>query len=64
SVLRFGLDFLRDDPLYYGLTGTQWGLILAVLISGFFMYRIKKKAKKPAEQPKQDEKKEEIGQQN
>lgn len=52
SILRFGIDFLRADPTYYGLTGTQWGVILAAIISVVLIARIKKKARarQPTEQ--------------
>jgi phosphatidylglycerol:prolipoprotein diacylglycerol transferase len=56
SILRFGIDFLRADKIYYGLTGTQWGLILAVIISAALMKRIKKK--QPVIEPAQEQKKE------
>jgi phosphatidylglycerol:prolipoprotein diacylglycerol transferase len=44
SILRFGIDFLRADPTYYGLTGTQWGLLGGSIVAGILMSRIKKKA--------------------
>jgi len=43
SILRFGIDFLRADPTYYGLTGTQWGLTLASIVAVILIARIRKR---------------------
>jgi len=42
STERFVIDFFRADPLYYGLTATQWSLIFVFLIAGFLFIRYKK----------------------
>ncbi len=42
SAERFVIDFFRIDPLYYGLTATQWSLIFVFLIAGFLFVRYKK----------------------
>ena len=39
STERFIIDFFRADPLYYGLTATQWSLIFVFLIAGFLFFR-------------------------
>ena len=43
SIGRFIIDFFRVDPVYYGLTGTQWILIALFLISGFSLFKNLKK---------------------
>lgn len=37
SILRFAIDFFRIDKLYYGLTATQYLLILTSIASGIFL---------------------------
>jgi len=39
SIGRFIIDFFRVDPIRYGLTATQWILIVLFLISGFFLFK-------------------------
>jgi phosphatidylglycerol:prolipoprotein diacylglycerol transferase len=39
SIGRFIIDFFRVDPAYYGLTATQWILIVLFLISGFSLFK-------------------------
>ncbi|MFH1331715.1 MAG: prolipoprotein diacylglyceryl transferase [archaeon] len=53
SIQRFMIDFLRADTTYYGLTGTQWGLIGAATVAILIIIWLRKRAKK--EQPKKEE---------
>ncbi|MBI4447856.1 prolipoprotein diacylglyceryl transferase [Candidatus Woesearchaeota archaeon] len=39
SVARFTNDFLRVDPTYFGLTPTQYGLILTFILAIFFAHK-------------------------
>ncbi len=50
SILRFGIDFIRADRIVYGLTGTQWGLILASIVAILWIRKIKKKKHTKKEQ--------------
>ncbi|MFH1211180.1 MAG: prolipoprotein diacylglyceryl transferase [archaeon] len=61
SILRFGIDFLRADRIFYGLTGTQWGLIGASIFAAIMMRKISKKEPQKEEiklQLKQEKKEE------
>ncbi len=59
SILRFGIDFLRADRIVYGLTGTQWGLILASIAAVFLIRKVKKKRHAKKKQETVEEVKEE-----
>lgn len=49
SILRVGISFLRTDKTYYGLTGTQWGLIIASIAAIILLARMKKGRKEGVE---------------